>query len=121
VERKKIGFIVTHSADKPEIAALPFMMAAVAPVMDVEPVIVLQAEGVRLGVKGFAASIGSDGLPPIEDLIAEQIAAGTKIMVCSPCLAARGLGEDDLREGVFIGGAAKVIEILLDCVNVVTY
>ena len=120
-ERTRIGFIVTHSSDDPERATLPFMIAAVAPTMNAEPVFVLQAEGVHLAVNGFAGTVAADGLPALEDLLAMQIAAAAQIMVCSPCLATRGIAEEDLRDGVFIGGAAKVVEMLKECVNVVTY
>lgn len=117
----KIGFIITHSSDDPERATLPFMIAAVSPAMDVEPMFVLQAEGVRLAVKGFAETVQAEGLTPLETLLAAQIEAGAPFMVCSPCLATRGIGEDDLREGTFIGGGAKVLEMLKECQNVVVY
>ncbi len=121
MDKHRIGLIVTHSADDPERATLPFMLATVALTMGVEPFIVLQGEGVRLGVKGFAETVRADGLEPVEDLLAAALAAGHTIMVCSPCLTSRGLTEADLREGTFVGGAAKIVEAMDECSNFLTY
>lgn len=118
---KAIGLLVTHAADDPELCTLPFMLAVGAMTMDVEPAIILQAEGVRLGVKGFAATIDAEGLSPLEDLIGTIIESGYQIMVCSPCMELRGIKEEDLREGIFVGGAAKVVETMLRCDSFVRY
>jgi predicted peroxiredoxin len=121
VVAKKIGFIVTHADDAPEMATLPFMIATVALTMDVEPFVVFQGEGVRLAVKGHADGVRAEGLSPLEDLLGAVLAAGVKIMVCSPCLATRGYTEADLRDGCYIGGAAKIVEGMLECENFLTY
>ena len=118
---RKIGFIVTHSLDDPEKATLPFMIATVALTMDVEPFIVLQGEGVWLAKRGFADTVRAEGLTPVEDLMAPVFAAGHRMMVCSPCLATRGIEESDLREGVYVAGAAKIVEAMLECENFLTY
>lgn len=118
---KKIGFVITHGADSPEVATLPFMIATVAQTMDVEPFIVLQGEAVGLAVKDGTDGIHAEGLTPIEDLLSAVLAAGAHIMVCSPCLATRGWGEADLREGFYIAGAAKIVEAMLECENFLTY
>lgn len=121
MERKKMAFIITHSTDDPERATLPLMLANGAITMGAEPVVVLQAEGVRLAVKGFAAGVAVEGMEPAEDLVAGIIGSGYRIMVCSPCLSRRGHVEGDLREGTYIGGAAKLVEILLECESSVVY
>lgn len=118
---KAIGFIVTHAENDPEMATLPFMIAVGGMTMDVEPAIILQGEGVRLAVKGYAETIKAEGLSPLEDLLSGILGAGYRIMVCSPCLATRGISEDDLRDGCFVGGAAKVVETMLRCESFVRY
>lgn len=120
-EKRRIGFIVTRAEDDPERATLPFMIATMALAMDVEPLIILQGEGVRLGVKGFAERIAAKGLQPLEPMLAGVLEAGCSVMVCSPCMLERGIAEEDLREGVFVGGAAKVVEAMLECVNMASY
>lgn len=118
---RKIGFVVTHAADDPERATLPFMVATVAITMGVEPVIILQGDAVALGIKERAMQVSAEGLTPVDDLIETVLGAGFRIMVCSPCLATRGIAEADLREGVFIGGAAKIVEAMESCSNFLTY
>jgi predicted peroxiredoxin len=118
---KKVGFIATHAQDDPEKATLPFMLAVGAMTMAADPVIVLQGEGVRLGVKGYGETIAAEGMPALEGLLAAVLASGHKVMVCSPCMTKRGISEDDLREGCFVGGAPKVIEAMLECENMLTY
>ena len=119
--RKKLGFVVTHASDEPELATLPFMLATGALTMDVEPVVILQGEGVRLAVPGGAEAAAAEGLSPVADLMAAVLAAGHRIMVCSPCMANRGISEDQLLEGCFVGGAGLVIQAMLECENLLRY
>jgi predicted peroxiredoxin len=112
---------VAHSADNPELATLAFVLANGAMAMGVEPVICLQAEGVRLAVAGGAEGAAAKGFPPIADLLAAVLAAGHRIMVCSPCIAARGITEDQLLDGCYVGGAGIVVQAMLDCENFLRY
>lgn len=118
---KKVGFVVTHAADDPEMATLPFMLAVGAMTMGVAPVIILQGEGVRLAVAGGAQSAAAEGLANVADLMQAVIAAGNRIMVCSPCMSTRGITEDCLIEGCFVGGAGQVVQEMLECENFLRY
>jgi predicted peroxiredoxin len=118
---KKIGLIVTHCADDPELATLPFILATGAMAMEVEPVVILQGDGVRLAVPGGAEDAAADGLAPVADLMAAVLGAGHRIMVCSPCLATRGIAEGDLVEGCYVGGAGIVVTAMLECENFLRY
>lgn len=118
---KKVGFVVTHASDEPEMATLPFMLAVGAMSMDVAPVIILQGEGVRLAVPGGAEAAAAEGLAPIADLMGAVLAAGNRIMVCSPCMTNRGITEDQLLPGVFVGGAGQVVTEMLECENFLRY
>lgn len=119
--QKKIGLIVTHCADDPELATLPFIIATGAMAMDVEPVVILQGDGVRLAVPGGAEDAAADGLAPVADLLAAVLAAGHRIMVCSPCLATRGISEEDMLDGCYVGGAGIIVQAMLDCENFLRY
>ncbi len=119
--RKKVGFVVTHAQDDPELATIPFMLANGAMAMDVEPVLILQGEGVRLALPGGAEAAAADGLAPVADLMAAVLAAGHRIMVCSPCMTTRGIAEDQLLDGCFIGGAGQVVQSMLECENFLRY
>ncbi|HEY5549434.1 MAG TPA: DsrE family protein [Coriobacteriia bacterium] len=118
---KKIGLVVTHAADDPEMATLPFIIANGALVMNVEPVIILQGEGVRLAVRGGADAVRAEGLAPLGDLMDAVLGSELRIMVCSPCLATRGIAESDLRDGCYVGGAGVIVQAMLDCENFLRY
>jgi predicted peroxiredoxin len=120
-EKKKVGFVVTHAEDDPELATIPFMLANGAMAMGVDPVMIFQGEGVRLAVKGYAETVAVEGLAPLEDLLAAVLGAGHRIMVCSPCLDLRGIVQDDLREGTYIGAAGIVVTAMLECENMLAY
>jgi predicted peroxiredoxin len=61
---KKIGLIVTHAADDPELATLAFVLATGAMAMGVEPVICLQCEAVTMALPGGAEAVKAEGMPP---------------------------------------------------------
>jgi len=119
--RKKVGFVVTHASDEPELATLPFMLATGAMTMDVDPIVILQGEGVRLAVPGGAETAAAPGLAPVADLLGALLAAGHRVMVCSPCMTNRDISPGDLLEGCYVGGAGLVIQEMLECANFLRY
>ena len=118
---KKIGLIVSSGADNPELATLAFVLANGAMAMGVEPVVILQGDGVRMAVLGGADAVVAEGLPPAADLMAAVLAAGHRIMVCSLCLGSRGITEEQLIEGCYVGGAGIVVQAMLECENFLRY
>jgi uncharacterized protein involved in oxidation of intracellular sulfur len=62
-EKEKLVFIATHAEEEPEKASFPLLLANAAQSMDVEAVVVLQANGVYLAQKGYAEKISVPGLP----------------------------------------------------------
>lgn len=118
---QKIVIIVTHAAEDAERATLAFVLANGCIAMDVEPVVILQGEAVRLGTKGYADAIHAPGLDPLKKLIDNVLESGHPIMLCGPCVKERGIQEEDMRPGFFVGGVAKVVEALLEASNSVRY
>jgi predicted peroxiredoxin len=106
---ERLVIIVTHGPDEPELATLPFVMAAGALVSDIEVFMAFQAEGVHLVTKGGADGVHADGFPPLDELIGTVGEIGGLLMGCSPCLENRGITEDDLRDGVDVIGAARLV------------
>ena len=121
MENQQLGFIITHAIENPDLATLPFVLINGALAMETTPVVILQGEAVRIATKGYAEQIHAEGLDPLKKLLDNVLESGVRIMVCTPCVKSRGITEDDLLPGTFLGGAAKVIEALLECVNVVRY
>lgn len=114
-------FVVTNGKEDAERAALPFVLGDGCLAMDVKPVFILQSEGVRLATKGYADSIHASGLDPLKKLLDNVLATGCPVLVYSPCAKERGITEADLLPSAFIAGAAKVVELLLEAKNCLTY
>ncbi len=80
-EKEKIVFIATRAGDEPERASFPLMLANAAQSMDVEAVVVLQADGVFLAKKGYADNITVPGFTPLKQLIDSSVANGGKFLL----------------------------------------
>ena len=118
---EKIVYVATHFKDSPEKAIIPFVLANASYAMDARPVIIVQGEGVNLAVKGRAAEIVHAPFDPLEKLFASYADQGGQLLVCSPCLKARGLDEKDLVPNARIVGAAKIIEEVTAAKAVMSY
>jgi predicted peroxiredoxin len=80
-EKEKIVLIATHAGEDPERAIFPLLLANAAQAMDVEAVVVLQANGVYLAQKGYADNITFPGLTPLKTLVENYVANGGKFLV----------------------------------------
>lgn len=79
-EKEKIVLIATHAKEDPERAIFPLLLANAAQSMDVEAVVVLQANGVFLAKKGYADDITFPGLTPLKTLVDSYVANGGKFL-----------------------------------------
>lgn len=112
---------LTCAHDNPDRATVAFVVAGAAAASDKDAVVFLSTEGVRLGVKGAGDSIHEAGFSALKDLMANFVAAGGKIWVCSPCFKKRGLDENNLTAGATLVGGAKLVEFLGDGAPCITY
>ena len=118
---EKITVIMTHGGEDPERATLPFVVANAALAMDVKAVLILQAEAVRLAVKGGADGIAAPGLPPLKDLVASYKDQGGPLLVCTPCIKARGIAPETLLENSSTIAAARVVQEVLESKATLNY
>lgn len=118
---EKIVFVVTHFEDNPEKAIIPFVLANACFAMDIQPVMILQSEGVRIAVKGEAEKIVHPPFDPLKKLVDNYISMGGKLLICSPCVKARNIKEEDLLPNSIIMGAATVLEEISSASKVLTY
>ncbi len=112
---------LTCAKDNPDKATVAFVVANAAVASDKETMVFLSTEGVRLGAQGYADDIHEEGFAPLKQLIDNFVAAGGKILACSPCFKKRGLDEAKLRAGVTIVGGAKLVEFLAGGAPCVSY
>ncbi len=120
-EKEKIIYIVTHAGEDPERASLPFVLASAAQVMEVEAVVALQGTAVYLAKKGYLEHVFAAGLPPLQDLIANFLREGGKLLVCVPCIRERKIDESDLIEGATPTAAAALTQEILSANATLVY
>jgi predicted peroxiredoxin len=103
---------VTCGADDPERCNQGFTVAATALAAGAEVSLWLTGEAAWFGVPGRAEEFSLPLATPLAELL-EALLAGGRVTVCSQCAARRGIGEDDLRAGARIAGAAVFAEEVL--------
>lgn len=108
----QIVISVTHGKDNSDKATVGLVVANAAAASGQDAILFLSTEGSHLAAKGYAEGIAEEGFKPAKDLITDFRNAGGKIWVCSPCYKKRKYAESDLIEGATIVGGAKVIEVL---------
>jgi predicted peroxiredoxin len=120
-DTEKLVFMVTHGPDHPEHATIPFVMAGAALASDVAVVIGFQADGVEIARRGVAEAIEAPGFPPLAKLLAEVRELGAQLLVCNPCIKARGIDPTDLVDGSEVVAAGRFIAEITSATNALTY
>ena len=119
---EKLMFMVTHGTDHPEHVTIPFVMAVAALASDVEAVIGLQADAVRLAVRGHADSVAAEGFPPLSKLMNDYKELGGKLLVCGPCVKSRQIDPaTQFVENAEVVAAARFVVELTSATNALSY
>lgn len=106
-------FGVSHGADAPERATVPFIAAATAAVSGQPVRVICTIDGVNLGLPTVVDQVALDGLPALVDLQRTLVDAGGEIWLCSACTTLRGItGDQPMVPGATIVGAAAIVEAL---------
>ncbi|MFN3649476.1 MAG: DsrE family protein [Armatimonadota bacterium] len=108
----KLLISLSYAKDNTDKATVAFVVANAAVASDVETVVFLSTEGVRLSEQGYADDVHEEGFKPLKELMADFAEFGGTIYVCSPCFKKRGLDEEKLVDGAVIVGGAKAVEFL---------
>src|SRR6185437_5452630 len=95
----------TAGADAPERCAQAFTVAATAVAAGVATSLWLTGESTWFALPGRAAEFELPHSAPLPDLLAAVLAGG-RVTACTQCAARRGIGPDDVIDGVRIAGAA---------------
>ncbi len=120
-KHEKIVYVVSHGADDPERAILPFMHANGALTMDVEAVVILMGSAVMLARKGFMNHVFAGGLPPLKKLMEDFLAQGGRLLLCTPCVQFRQIDKSELMEEAKMIAAAAFTEEVLSAHAVLNY
>lgn len=117
----KLMISLTCAKDNTDKATVAFVVANAAVASDVETVVFLSTEAVRLSQKGYADDVHEEGFKPLRELMADFAEFGGSIYVCSPCFKKRGLDEQNLVDGAAIVGGAKAVEFLTTGASCISY
>lgn len=117
----KLMISLTYAKDNTDKATVAFVVANAAVASDVETVVFLSTEGVRLSQTGYADDVHEEGFKPLKELISDFAEFGGTIYVCSPCFKKRGLDENSLVPGAVIVGGAKAVEFLTSGASCISY
>ncbi|MCC2668456.1 MAG: sulfur reduction protein DsrE [Armatimonadetes bacterium] len=117
----KLMISLTAAKDNTDKATVAFVVANASVASDVETVVFLSTEGVRLAQQGYADDVHEEGFKPLKDLMADFAEFGGTIYVCSPCFKKRGLDENNLVAGAAIVGGAKAVEFLTTGASCISY
>lgn len=121
METSKLLIISTVGPENPEKASLPFVLATASQALDVEVTMFLQSSAVMLAKQGEAAKIKTEGFQAFKEMLDIFLEMGGKLYLCSPCLALRQIGLDELIDGVEIGAAGTLVVSVMGASKVVTY
>jgi predicted peroxiredoxin len=99
----------TAGMDAPERCAQAFTVAATAVASGVPVSLWLTGESAWYALPGRAAEFQLPHSAPLPDLLAAVLAGG-RVTLCTQCAARRGIGPNDVIEGVRVAGAAVFVE-----------
>lgn len=118
---EKLVIMVTHGPQDAELATIPFVMAGAAVASDVEVVMGFQADGVRLVVKGVAATVEAPEFAPMAKLMDDIRDLGGSFLVCGPCIKSRQIAAEELVEGAEVVAAARFVAEITSATNSLVY
>ena len=113
---------ITHCRADGDKATVGFVVANAAIGSEKETIVFLSTDGVWAAVRGEAEKI-NEGPPfaPLKELVEKFVAAGGRILVCTPCLKKRGIDESQLINGAKAAGGAALVEFLSEGAPCVGY
>jgi predicted peroxiredoxin len=119
--KRRLVVKVTAGADDAERCAQAFTVASVAVASGVDVSLWLTGESAWFALPGRAAEFALPESAPLDELLGAVLAAGS-VTLCTQCAARRGIGADDVLDGVRIAGAAAfVAESMADGTQALVY
>ncbi len=118
MEKKKFIFIITHSYDRPDLAAGAMQLASNMAAFDMELDFFLMDDGVLLAKEGFAETLTwqkKDEFSPVHELMKTLIDDfGVKFYICSSCVKHYELDKGKLVKNAEIKPGSFLAEMLRD-------
>ena len=105
---------ITVNGSEPGNVFPPFILGSSAAATGDEVILFFTPGGAPSMVKGVIEQMKAKGLPDLVELYNGLRSLGGKIMVCELALEAKGIKEEEFREGVEIVGATTFINAIKD-------
>lgn len=112
--KKKILYVQTSGVGTPRRLYSPFVLAATAAAMDLEPLIYFLGEGITVVKKGEAEKIKIGQFPSLREVMDQALAAGVKLMVCEQSCMLLNLDRGEFVDEAQVVGAATLNDLALD-------
>lgn len=100
---------VTCAEEAPERANQAFTVAAAAVAAGAQVSLWLTGDAAWWAVPERGPVLGLEHATPVEQLLTVVLEGGS-VTLCTQCATRRGIGEDDVRPGIRIAGAAAFAE-----------
>lgn len=111
----------TAGTDAPERCSQAFTVASTAAASGVDVSFWLTGESAWFALPGRAAEFELPHAAPLPDLL-ELLISNGRVTACTQCAARRGIGPEDVLEGIRIAGAAVFVEeIMADGARALVY
>lgn len=118
---RKLVVKVTCGAEDKERCNQAFTVAAAAAAAGVDVSLWLTGESAWFALPDRADDFALEGAAPLADLLAAVVGTG-RVTLCTQCAGRRGIGADDVIDGIIIAGAAVFAEeVLADGVQALVY
>jgi len=110
--QRRICVNLTCGKDAPAKACEALVVAIASAASEVETLLFLGAEGVRLSQKGYADDLRVPGFSPAAELLSNLARAGGKIWACAPAFNGLSLDKANLIAGAEVVGGGRLVEFL---------
>ncbi|MDP2660692.1 MAG: DsrE family protein [Dehalococcoidia bacterium] len=112
--KKKILYVQTSGLSTPQRLYSPFVLAATAAAMDIDPIVYFLGEGITVVKKGAAEKVQVGQFPTLRQVMDQALAAGVKLMVCEQSCQLLNLDRGEFVEEAQVVGAATLNDLALD-------
>ena len=114
--------LIFCGSDDPERVYPPLMLGSGAQAMDMELSLFFTLSGLNIIRKGGAEKIVLDGAPkPVSEFIEIVKEAGAHLIACSAAFPIAKIEEQDLIDGMEMGGVATFVELAEEADVVLTF
>jgi uncharacterized protein len=106
----KVVLGLTHADDDAESVLICYLLGVEALRAGKQALMWLTKDGIKVGVEGFAGTVGVPNAPSIADLHAEYVEKGGRFYACPVCVKVRGMEDTAWAAGVEVKGAPSLYE-----------